>query len=57
MTLFIVLEFKPVIVTFKTVVNKPNTIAAVLIRQVVFFFFEVVLPLDANIANKDIFKV
>ena len=49
----LVLEFKPVIVTFTTVTNKPKIIAAVLIRLVAFFLFAVVLPLDAKMANND----
>ena len=47
------LEFRPVIVTFTTVTNKPKIIAAVLIRLVAFFLFAVVLPLDAKMANND----
>ena len=49
----LVLEFRPVIVTFTTVTNKPKIIAAVLIRLVAFFLFAVVLPLDAKMANND----
>jgi hypothetical protein len=49
----LVLEFRPVIVTFTTVTNKPKIMAAVLIRLVAFFLFAVVLPLDAKMANND----
>ena len=49
----LVLEFRPVIVTFRTVTTKQKIIAAVLVRLVAFFLFAVVLPLDAKMANND----